>query len=303
MQAEELLLGERASSVTLNLLRPAEGVECTTMPLTEYSVVLRRVARCPCSPCRESASGGAHQACTVGGKQGRGVERPELQAPSPGVTHTQGGNGGVVRYEAVLEAQAASCLYPLQNPIAASIHGARARDDAPHLLSQELDERHPSCPNPRGPPPPAAAGEEDEDLVSILEHVVARLRSAAHRGRSGGDVASDVASRRAIREQEDGERKNRQQGAADHMRATGRHGKVQQRKAKTKGGGKRAGKSHASMERDPSNPRIQRPTPAVRAVRGPSSKVVQKDLGEGKRGDVVVPRGIPCLIIDKPCWR
>jgi hypothetical protein len=252
--------------------------------------VLRRVASSPSSPSstfRESADWGAHEACTVGGEQGRAVGSSELRAPSPGVTegHRPGGQGGVVRHQAVLEAQAASCLYPVHNPIAASMPGARARDHAAHLLAAACEE-----------------DEDDEDLVSILEHVVARLRRAAHRG----GIGRDVASRRAIRQQDDGERKecDRQQGAvddmrADHMRATGRHGKVQ-RKAKTKGAAKIAGKGNPSIERDAG---IQRRKPAVKPVRGPLRTADQKVLGEGKRGDMAVPRGIPCLIIDKPCWR
>ena len=297
MQAEELLIGERASSVTLNLLRPAAGAASTSVPLTEYSVVLRRVASSPSSAFRERANGEAHEACTVAGEQGRAVESAELQAPSPGVTggHMQGGKGGVVRYEAVLEAQAASCLYasyPVHNPIAASMPGARGRDHAAHLLAAACEEDEDD--------------EDDEDLVSILEHVVARLRSATHRGGSGGGVAS----RRAIRRQDDDERKecDRQQGAADDKGATGRHGKVQ-RTAQTKGAAKIAGKRNASMERHAGISGISgilRRKPAVRAVRavrGPLRTAVQKVFGEGKRGDVAVPRGIPCLIIDKPCWR
>jgi hypothetical protein len=252
--------------------------------------MLRRVASSSSSAFRKSVDGGAHEACTVGGEQARVVGSSELQAPSPGVTggHTPGGKGGVVRYkasEAVLEAQAASCLYPVHSPIAASMPGARDRDHAAHLLAAACEE-----------------DEDDEDLVSILEHVVARLRRAAHRG----GIGRDVASRRAIRQQDDSEKKecDRQQGAvddmrADHMRATGRQGKVQ-RKAKTKGAAKIAGKGNPSIERDPG---IRR-KPAVRAVRGPLRTAVQKVLGEGKRGDVAVPQqGLSIIIIDKPCWR
>ena len=149
--------------------------------------MLRRVASSSSSAFRKSVDGGAHEACTVGGEQARVVGSSELQAPSPGVTggHTPGGKGGVVRYkasEAVLEAQAASCLYPVHSPIAASMPGARDRDHAAHLLAAACEE-----------------DEDDEDLVSILEHVVARLRRAAHRG----GIGRDVASRRAIRQQDD----------------------------------------------------------------------------------------------------
>ncbi len=293
-QAEDMLLGEAASPVTLTLLRPAAGAASTSIPLSEYSIVLRRMSSesngQALQGTRPLQSAGAEldqapHVCTVGGEAGRAPQDGEPRvAAAQGATEGHGQRGGVVKYEAVLQSQAAACLYPREKP---QLSGAGGGATCTGVSISA---------GPLAPPLPV---EHHQDLVSMLEHVVARLRCApcdTHQalhgdtypaGRQGG-----VALGGGTREEEGGASsdmadtsKRMQQGAAGTRKPAPKPRKVTG-KAKMAGGGKINARARWLEGGRSQDARRQRCTPLVRGASGTAAPRV---LGEGKRARVAVP--------------
>jgi len=183
-QAEDLLLGDAQSCVTLTFLRPTSPSAPATAPLLEYSVVVRRT-HLPVGRV------GADVPAEGGG--------PVMQAPPSGAAQQDGAR--VVRYQTLMEAQTCSTLYPAAerppwSAVLPSSEPTPCSPQAPHVSLQgtgSADAVLDTHPRPKGRDgrdgsevrvEEAASATEDDttDVLWMLEQVMYRLRAAA-RGR------------------------------------------------------------------------------------------------------------------------